>query len=76
MIDNYNNGSTSAQKNAVSQLMYGCGVSVNMQYSPSASGAFGLDVPYAPKTYFNYDKGVQYLLRDNYTLENWGKHCI
>lgn len=71
MIDNYNNGSNAAQKRAVSQLMYGCGVSVNMQYSPSASGAFGLDVPYALKTYFNYDKGVQYLLRDNYTLENW-----
>ena len=54
MIDYYGNGSTQEQKEAVATLMYHCGVSVNMNYEPSGSGAFSGDVPEAISTYFSY----------------------
>jgi photosystem II stability/assembly factor-like uncharacterized protein len=43
---------------AVATLMYHAGVSVNMQYSTSGSGAYSTDVPYALMNYFNYAPGV------------------
>ncbi|MDE6279211.1 MAG: C10 family peptidase, partial [Paramuribaculum sp.] len=40
MRDSYTGNETTAQKNAVANLMFACGVAVDMQYSASASGAF------------------------------------
>ncbi|MCM1522175.1 MAG: C10 family peptidase [Muribaculaceae bacterium] len=72
MIDNYNNGAgTTEQKAAVANLMYACGVSVDMQYSPNASGAYGASVPYALTEYFGFDNDVKYLERDFYTAAEW-----
>ncbi len=42
----------------VATIMYHSGVSVNMQYSISGSGAFSEDVPYALMNYFNYCPNV------------------
>ena len=44
-----------AQQTAVSTLMYHCGVSVDMDYSPDGSAAFSSDVPTALTTYFDFD---------------------
>lgn len=72
MLDRYHNtNTTDAQKNAVANLMYACGVSIDMQYSPVESGATDMSVPYALVNYFNYDKGIRYLLRDYYTTAQW-----
>ncbi len=46
----------------VATIMYHAGVSVNMHYSTSGSGAYSEDVPYAIMNYFNYQPGavIQY----------------
>ena len=45
MIDYYGNGSSQEEREAVATLMYHCGVSVDMNYEPSGSGAYSGDVP-------------------------------
>jgi hypothetical protein len=70
MIDNYNYGSTQEQKVAVATLMYHCGVSVDMMYEPSGSGAFSPDVPVAISNYFSYSDHATYLGRSG-TYDNW-----
>jgi photosystem II stability/assembly factor-like uncharacterized protein len=52
------NNVTSANQ-AVASIMYHAGVSVNMQYDPSGSGAYSEDVPDALMDYFNYSPGVE-----------------
>ena len=71
MTNTYNGSSTNAQKLAVATLMYHCGVSVNMNYSPSASGAVTAYVADALVTYFNYSSDVQFLSRSNYSDAAW-----
>jgi photosystem II stability/assembly factor-like uncharacterized protein len=50
--------SVSTANPAVASIMYHAGVSVNMQYDPSGSGAYSEDVPDAMMDYFNYNPGV------------------
>ena len=54
MIDYYGIGSSQEEREAVATLMYHCGVSVDMNYEPSGSGAYSGDVPGAISTYFSY----------------------
>lgn len=65
---------------AVATLMYHCGVSVDMQYSPQVSGAWVIaahspttdhNSEYALKTYFNYHEGMQGVKRENYNDGQW-----
>ena len=76
---NYNE----AQANAVAELMYGCGVSVSMNYGPQ-SGASAASVATAMIDYFTYDPNMTYLLRDYFSYSDWmyrseerrvGKEC-
>ena len=85
MLNDYsNNSGTAAQKNAVATLMYHCGVSVNMSYSPEWSGAFLTDIEIANsaypnyptaedalKNYFNYSPSLSGLAKANYTSAQW-----
>ena len=61
MIDYYGNGSSPQEKEAVATLMYHCGVSVNMTYEPSGSGAFSGDVPDAISSYFSYSDKSEFI---------------
>ncbi len=70
MLDSYAGSSTDAQKEAVATLMYSCGVSVDMAYGPS-SGTASHMAAYALVTYFNYDKGTTYMLRDYFSGDVW-----
>lgn len=64
---------------AVATLMYHCGVSVDMDYSPSSSGAYVISdrspvthcSEYAFETYFGYDKGLKGVERDDYSSNSW-----
>jgi len=64
---------------AVATLMYHCGVSVDMDYSPTVSGAYVISAQspvthcseYAFTTYFGYDNSVQGVKRANYTASAW-----
>ncbi len=68
-----------SNKNEVAKLMYHCGVSVEMDYSPSSSGAFVISArspiqncaEYAFRTYFKYKSTLQGVVRDNYTQTQW-----
>ena len=74
MAYTYSASSTTQQKNAVSTLMYHCGVSVKMTYATAAAGgssAYSIDVAYALVNYFKYDAGINYRLRDYYSYTEW-----
>ena len=55
---------------AVATLMYHCGVSVNMNYSASGSGAQSQDVETAMRSYFGYC-GAKYRQKSSYQEEAW-----
>ncbi|MBR4390712.1 MAG: C10 family peptidase [Bacteroidales bacterium] len=59
---------------AVAWFMYHCGIAVNMDYSPSGSGAFSQDVPEAVMSYFGYTNRCRIRQRDSYSLEEF--HAI
>lgn len=55
---------------AVALLMYHCAVSVDMNFSPSGSGAYSKDVETALRQYFGYC-AASYQERSKYTEEEW-----
>lgn len=52
------------QAKAVAELMYACGVSVEMEYSPLESGAYSNNVPSALVNFFGYNKNLGYVSRN------------
>lgn len=56
---------------AIAELMYHCGVSVNMDYGPNASGSFTFWVPNAMKNYFRYHPQIRYFRRDQFFDYEW-----
>ena len=40
-------------------------------FGPDGSGSYSWDVPYAMRTYFNYDNSVQYVEKSNYSFSTW-----
>jgi len=71
MLDSYPNYSAEQQQSAVAKLMYHAGVSVQMDYTPTASGAYNTDVPSALTTYFGYDKSIKLRTRDFFDDLAW-----
>lgn len=71
MLDVYSSTATDEQNHAVANLMVACGISVNMNYSPSGSGAYSTNVAPAMTDYFNYAASTTYLSRDSYSLRSW-----
>ena len=65
------NGASQQEIEAVALFMYHCGVSVEMQFSPSGSGANSWDVPDAIKDYFSYSSHADLRWREGYSLLNW-----
>ena len=59
-----------AQVQAVAELLYHCGVSVEMMYGPGGSGAYSTDVPNALQTYFGYPFCMR-VARSSYTDVAW-----
>lgn len=72
MRSQYVGGSyTTEEANAVAELMYACGVAVDMEYSPSSSGAYSFKVGQALIDYFGYDENLGYVCRQYFTSEEW-----
>ena len=72
MLDEYNSGSyTDEQGKAVGELMLACGAAVEMEYTPSGSGAIGAQSCYALRTYFGYDPGISYYFKDGITNQEF-----
>ena len=66
---------TSTNYTEVAKLIYHCGVSVEMTYTPYASSAYSSDVPHALKQYFKYSTNgtptPTYRNRSSYTESYW-----
>ena len=71
MPDHVGGNSTQEEIEAVALLMYHCGVSVDMNFSPGGSGANSWDVPYAIRHYFSYSNQCSLKGRDEYSLIAW-----
>lgn len=71
MLDSYSSSSSYTQKAAVAKLMYGCGVSVDMNYTQSSSGSSDILAAYALIKYFGCNKDVRYLRRAFYNTGEW-----
>ena len=54
----------------IAELQYQCGVAVNMQYGPDASGAYSYTVPDRLNSYFRYNT-AQFKEKVSYTLSSW-----
>lgn len=65
-------GWTQAQKRQVAQLMYDCGVSVDMDYTYAAGSSASSDyISYALTTYFSYSDKAMQVMRASYTEDEW-----
>lgn len=72
MLDVYREGEYShEQADAIAQLMYDCGVSVEMRYGIRSSAARSVFQPIALTKYFGYDRGMQMYFRDFYSWDEW-----
>lgn len=50
---------------ALATIIYHCGIAVKMSYNSGGSGAASEVVPYAMKTYFNYDNGIRLVKKED-----------
>lgn len=72
ILDSYVEGKyTEEQAEAVALLLSDCGISVNMRYSPDASGAYSVWQPIAMTKFFGYDRGMQMYFRDFFSWQEW-----
>ena len=71
MLNSYRGSPTSQQQTAVATLMYHCGLSVKMNYTPDGSGALTSYVPAALINYFGYDNSCSEVKKSNYTTAAW-----
>ncbi|MDD2633906.1 MAG: C10 family peptidase [Bacteroidales bacterium] len=70
-------GSVNSSNSEVAKIMYHCGVSVDMMYSTTGSGAYVYGyVKEALVNYFNYDSDAMYAYRENYSDTNWKNEII
>ena len=70
MLDEYSTYSKE-QGDAVAELMFSCGASVEMNYNYTESGAQGANVAPALINNFNYQNTAKYVVRTDYTSEEW-----
>lgn len=74
ILNEYNGFEAEAQKNAVANLMYACGVSVSMDYGVDEAGQSGSqtqNVPYALIHYFGYNPNTVYYNREYFSDGDW-----
>jgi len=71
MPTSISSGNSSEEIHEVATINYHAGVSVDMQYGSSGSGAYSEDVPVAMRTYFGYGYGANLKQRVSYSLTNW-----
>lgn len=71
MVDMPTTASPQAQQDAVATLMYHCGVSVDMDYSPQSSGAVTAYVADALVDYFDYNSNLSIEYREDYSSSQW-----
>jgi hypothetical protein len=61
----------SSPNDEIAKLLSHLGISVEMMYSPSGSGAYSWDAAEALKSYFNYSTDLTLLNKDDYSEAEW-----
>ena len=72
MSDALDNTSSDAEIEAIATILFHCGISVNMRYNTSGSGASSTDVPYALTHYFKFSQDL-HLEKPNDDMTGWLK---
>lgn len=73
ILPDYSGSTSRDERRAVAALMRDCGYSVQMNYSPYASGAIDAYIPLSLYKYFDYSKGMRYESRFNFFASEWEK---
>jgi len=68
--------SLGSYNDAVAELLYHCGVSVDMGYSATGSGAYSQDVVPALINYFGYNNALNIKDRNSYSDQQWENMLI
>ncbi len=71
MLSSYRGSYSTAQGNAVAQLMADCGIMVEMDYTTSGSGALAEDIIPALTQHMSYSKAATLKYRMDYTTQEW-----
>ena len=72
MLDDYEiMAYTDEQAKAVATLMLHCGVAVEMNYTPSGSGAYTAEARNGLIDFFRYNENIGYFIRDYYSQKEW-----
>ncbi len=71
MLDTYSSSAVTTQSKAVATLMKALGYATHMNYSPTASGAQGIEMARGLVKYFDYDATLSYLHHDWFSREAW-----
>lgn len=71
MRNSYGNGSSQESREAVAQLMEYVGQALEMDYTPSGSGAQTYYIPWAISNYFGYSNSAWVVERYNYSMGEW-----
>lgn len=69
--DNYRNGYTQDEANAVATLVADAAIAIGTDFGMSSSSAFEVKVPYALSSMMGYDAGVSYKKRAEMNKEDW-----
>jgi len=68
---NFNNMQNSYPTTASRELLFHCGVGVNMDYGPDGSGANSDYAEYAMKYYFDYALSLELVYKNSYPPSQW-----
>jgi hypothetical protein len=60
---------TDVPNQAIGELLFHLGVSVDMDYGPTSSGMWNHKAAYSLKTYFKYSPETQYVFRDSTSMD-------
>lgn len=71
MADTLTSTSDSLKILAVAELISHCGIAVDMNYSPGASGAYSADAATAFTQYFNFSDSLTMIQKSNYSDSAW-----
>ena len=65
--------STPQEVNAVANLIYQCGVAVNMDYNPTESSAYDVDARAALINFFRFSPDLSFAEKGSFTIEKWNE---
>ena len=74
--DNYRNGYTTEEAEAVATLVADAAIAIGTDFGMSSSSAFEVKVPYALSSMFGYDAGVSYKKRSELDKATWDEIIV